>query len=402
MPGAVAAHRGGALGIPGDAFVAHVLHPHRRLQMRGEHGRIRGRVALVVAAIGAGAEHPDRPHLLARQPQQLGHAVGRVIGLLRAGPHRRLAVAHVGDRAARSGAGMGLGRIFVLALDDARGLLEAVLDRAVLALDEALDHRGVANMRMQGVMAGEIRLGFRPGHLEGLRRLDGVPFLLGHDREQVLDPDHLRARDLRDRAFVDLDRHRARDRRADHAGMQHAGQPHVVDHVQRAEHLAGQIAAAERFADDLELVGRLQRHLDVDRERVRGLAVPVHLAVEIAPADELRIGDAARGVGGCMHHAVRHRELLGRQAERVGGARDQEMARQRRGTAQHHAAVGDPDGGARPAHVEGAAVVAHDHAHVLERQRRSPPPPSGRWRCRAPARRRSCRNRRAPCRPARC
>ena len=108
---------------------------------------------------------------------------------------------------------------------------------------------------VQPVIAREIRLRLRPGHLEGRRRLDGVPFLLGHDREQVLDPDHLRAGNVCDRAFIDLDRHGARDRRADHARVQHAGQPQVVDMVKRAEHLAGQIPPRQRLADDLELVG---------------------------------------------------------------------------------------------------------------------------------------------------
>ncbi len=220
---------------------------------------------------------------------------------------------------------------------------------------------------MQPVIAGEVRLRVRPRHLEGGRRLDGAPFLRSHDREQILDPDHPRASNLRDRAFVDLDRHRARHLRADHASMQHAGQPEVVDEIEGTEHLAGQIAAAERFSDDLEPVRRLQRHHYVDGERVRGLAVPAHLAFEVASADELRVGNAPRGVGDRMHHAVRHRELIGRQAQRVGGALDQEMARQCRGAAQHHTAVRDPDGGAGPAHVEGAAAIAHDDAHSLER-----------------------------------
>ena len=47
--------------------------------------------------------------------------------------------------------------------------------------------------------------------------------------------------------------------------------------------------------------------------------------------------------------------------------RSAQMARVRGRAAQHHAAVGDPDGGARPAHVEGAAAVAHDHAYFFER-----------------------------------
>ena len=68
--------------------------------------------------------------------------------------------------------------------------------------------------------------------------LDRVPFLLGDDRKEVLDPDGLGARNVFDRALVDLDRHSAGDSRADHARMQHSRKPHVVDHLQRAEDLA--------------------------------------------------------------------------------------------------------------------------------------------------------------------
>src|SRR5262244_2080675 len=80
---------------------------------------------------------------------------------------------------------------------------------------------GALRVIMQLVVAGEVRLRLRPGHLEGSRRLDGVPFLLGNDGEEVLDPDHLGAGNVLDRGLVDLDRNRACNRRADHARVQH-------------------------------------------------------------------------------------------------------------------------------------------------------------------------------------
>ncbi len=79
-PGAAAVDRGGALRVPGDAFVAHVLHAHRAAEMLGEHGGVGGGVALVVAAVGAGAEHPDRAHLFA--------AAGRAVRRRRRPSHR--------------------------------------------------------------------------------------------------------------------------------------------------------------------------------------------------------------------------------------------------------------------------------------------------------------------------
>ena len=151
-------------------------------------------VALLVAAVGAGAEHPDRAHLLLRQAEQLGDAIGGVVGLLRRGPDRRLAVAHVGDRAGRPHAGMRLRREFVLALDDADGLLDAFLEIAVLALELALDDRRLADVLEQPFVTGKVRLRVRPGHLERTRGLDRIPFLLGDDGEQVLDPDRPSAR----------------------------------------------------------------------------------------------------------------------------------------------------------------------------------------------------------------
>ena len=100
-------------------------------------------------------------------------------------------------------------------------------------------------MLVQLLVAREVWARIRPRHLQGSRCLDGVPFLLGNNGEQILDPDHLRAGDIFDRCFVDLDRHRARNPWPDHAGMQHAWQPHVVYHFKRAEDLARQIAARE-------------------------------------------------------------------------------------------------------------------------------------------------------------
>ncbi len=122
-------------GIPGDALVAHVLHPHRPAEMLRQHGGVGAGVALVVAAVAAGAVHPDRPHLLARQAEQLGDALGGVVRLLRRGIERALAVANVGHRAGRAHGRVRLGRELVLAFDDPHRLLDAFVEIAVLRLD---------------------------------------------------------------------------------------------------------------------------------------------------------------------------------------------------------------------------------------------------------------------------
>ena len=53
---------------------------------------------------------------------------------------------------------MGLGGKFVFAFDDPRGLLDAVLEVAVLALEVALDDRRLADVVVQLVVAGEVGL----------------------------------------------------------------------------------------------------------------------------------------------------------------------------------------------------------------------------------------------------
>src|SRR5207245_8017670 len=96
-------------------------------------------------------------------------AIGRVIGLLRRGVDRRLAGAHVGDRASRPRARMRLGRKLVLAFDVAHRLFDAVLEVAVLALELTLDDRRLADVVVQSVVAGEIRLRLRPGYFQRAR-----------------------------------------------------------------------------------------------------------------------------------------------------------------------------------------------------------------------------------------
>ena len=143
-------------GIPGDAFVAHVLHAHGLAEMLRQHRGVCGGVALVVTAVGAGAEHPDRPHLFPWQAKQFGHALSRIMRLLRRGVERALAVAHVGDRAGRAGRRMRLRREFVFPFDDPHGLLDAFVEVAVLHLDLALDDRRLADVLVQLVVAREL------------------------------------------------------------------------------------------------------------------------------------------------------------------------------------------------------------------------------------------------------
>src|ERR1700678_3452217 len=65
-PDLAAIDRGGAFWVPRNPLVTHVLHPYRPAEMLRQHSGVPRGVALVVAAVAAGAEHPDRPHLVTR------------------------------------------------------------------------------------------------------------------------------------------------------------------------------------------------------------------------------------------------------------------------------------------------------------------------------------------------
>ena len=139
------------------------------------------------------------------------------------------------------------------------------------------------------------------------------------------------ARDVLDRAFVDLRRHRARDRRADHAAVHHARHLDVGDVVLRAEHHRRDVVARDRLADDLVLGVLLRLRLARGVELIADLLVPLELHVEVLAADQLGIGGLLVAVEGGADHAVDHDELIGRRAELLGRHVEQHAARFGRG-----------------------------------------------------------------------
>ncbi len=147
--------------------------------------------------------------------------------------------------------------------------------------------------------------------------------------------------------------------------MQHAGQPHVVDHFERAEDLAGQILARQRLADDLELGRLLQRRRDFDLQAIAQPTVPFHGLVEVATADQLGIAHALGLVRNAVHDAVGHGELTDGDTKSLTRHLDQEPPGFGGGAAEHRPAMRHADRGARAAHVERQCAVAHHHAHAL-------------------------------------
>ena len=169
------------------------------------------------------------------------------------------------------------------------------------------------------------------------------------------------------RALVDRDRHGTRDRRPDHAAVQHPRHLDVGDVVERAEDLGRDVETRRRLADDLVGGGRLRLRLPLGDEVVAELAVPLHRQVEIAAADQLAIADLARRIARHGDDAVGDFEPVGRDAEPRRGHLDQHAARLGRGVAQRDAALLHPGAAARAALVDGQGGVAHHDTDPRER-----------------------------------
>ena len=125
----------------------------------------------------------------------------------------------------------------------------------------------LADVVVKRSLLGEWRINLRPLHLQFLRRLNGIPFLVGNDAEEALVPHHFGAGNVLDRAFVHLHRHAAGHRGTDHAPMHHARHLHIGDEVLLGEDLWRHVLALDRLADDfvlarlfrLCLAGRIER-----------------------------------------------------------------------------------------------------------------------------------------------
>src|SRR5262249_30122885 len=366
--GAGAVDGSGTFGIPSRRLLARILHAHRFADRIGQHRGIHRRVVGVAAAVGAGADHPDRAHLLRRNAERERDAVAHEMRLLRAGPAGHVAVLDLHYGASWPHAGVGLERPFVFGLDHTRRALERVVDVAgFLAADLALAHGGAANVVVERGLIGEWGLGVRPFHLERLRRVDRVPFLVGDDAEEALLPHHLGAGDVLDRAFVDLDRHAARDGGPDQPAMHQARGLDVGAEIFLRVDLGRDVLARDRLADDLVTLGILRLCLARGVEGVAILLVPIELDVEIAPADQLGVGRFLARIVLGVHHAVGDGERVGREPELRRRHLDEHAARLGRGHAHLLAAHLDAGRARGTALVHAGGGIAHDYGDGLER-----------------------------------
>src|SRR5262249_3062361 len=153
--------------VPSGALVARILQADRTTDGLGQHGRIHGGIAGIVAAVSSGTGLPDAVHLIGREPENGGDAVTRVVRFRGAGPQGRATVLELDDCAGRPHAGMRLERPLVVRLDHPCGVPERLIHAgAVVVLDLALAHRGAADVIVEPGWVGERRLGRGPFDLE--------------------------------------------------------------------------------------------------------------------------------------------------------------------------------------------------------------------------------------------
>ena len=106
--------------------------------------------------------------------------------------------------------------------------------------------------------------------------------------------------------------------------MQHSRQPDVADHFHLPEHLGRDVLSRDRFADDLELIGPLQRSRRLNLQRAAGAAVPIELGAEVPAADQVRVGNSFGRVGDRVDDSIGDRKLIGGNCERCCRHLDQQ------------------------------------------------------------------------------
>src|SRR5207249_1069092 len=180
-------------------------------------------------------------------------------------------------------------------------------------------------------------IGAHVGHRAG-RAHAGVRL----ERPLVLGLDHARCRLERIVDVALLDRH---------LGAVHLD---VGDVLQRAVDLAGDDFLRNRSPDDLVLGRLLRRGLALGQQRVAVALVPLELVMEVLATDELAVRRRALALADHGDDALLHRELLGRRAELLDRALEQQAPGLGRGVAEGQRAV------LNAGRAGGAALVARE------------------------------------------
>ena len=262
-------------------LLAHPLQAHRTAgDGAGGEGCVGGDIIGAIVAVAARALGMDAAHLVGRQAQQLGQGLAQRVDALAVRPHGDAVIlperhgAGGPDRAVHQ-ARPAVARLDHLAVHRRRrpGIVE---DRHFL-------RRQTAD-RLAHVFRRQLGAGPVPaGRLQALQRLDGLPLLRRQHGGEAAITHHLHdPRHLRDGIEIGRLQPRAFAGTAHDAGVEHAGQPHVLHIGHAARDLGRDIDAGQVRADQAHafLAPRhVGRGLDVERQQRGQFAVAQAVAV---------------------------------------------------------------------------------------------------------------------------
>ena len=246
---------------------------------------------------------------------------------------------------------MHLPRRLVAGAERRRGAGEAGLNVAearqhLLARRRASDHV-VERRQVRKTVGGP------PGDLELARGANGLLLALGDDPDEVGAMDDLHEPGHRaHRVRVHRVDRGARGARAHDAAVQHTGHAHVLDIHVAPGHLRRNVHPRDRPTDDRVLRDALRRGALRDR------------AAPALAADQLGVGDAPRAA---THDAIRHRELVHRDAETRRGQGQERLARLGGGLADRRSAELDRLAADRRPLVGRERGVPLDDRHARDR-----------------------------------
>ena len=168
---------------------------------------------------------------------------------LRRGPDGGAVGAHVGHGAGRPHRPVALHRP-VIAGGELLGVVRQRRRRGSLVDQQLVGHpRALRRLSARVFLLGQART-FAPLCAQRAGGSHRCPFILGDDRQEILDPHHLGAGKILDRILVDRREVGADRRRPDHAGMQHVRHAEIVDIGGCAGAFGRHVGPRQRLADD--------------------------------------------------------------------------------------------------------------------------------------------------------
>ena len=161
----------------------------------------------------------------------------------------------------------------------------------------------------------KLRKWFAVGHpsdFQILGSLHGVPFALGHHRQEILFSHHASTLDVLDRRLVHLLCQTPCNGCANHPRMQHARHSHICNIALRAKDFPGHIVARQRQSHHFVLRRQFGFGSALDIHLIANSLVPLHFGIEILAADQFGIGDFLRIVAFDRNDTIKNTQIGGR------------------------------------------------------------------------------------------